>query len=640
MASLAFKVEVAFTTQPFAASPSWTDITTYVIADSIENAFGRSDEFPDVQPATLRLRLKNFDGRFTMGNTAGAYYPNVKIGRRVRVTTTYNAVAYVRFDGHVNQWPTQWLTPRATHAYADITATDRLKRYGQIGELRSILEEDTLLDGPTAYYPLTEPSDATSVGNISKTIQGAGVLTQTGSGGMIDFGAGAGPLPDELSAPLFNRSSGTNGQYIEASLPTPVTSTTGVTLECWFSILNNADAQYLAELTADKDATFGSEAFNIIHLTLAASGTVAARRYISTNVYSLTSAANYDDGRLHHLALTESISGTTVTARFYIDGVEDSNTTYTRDDVGSYTRIFMGYRPGNVGTFNLYAGTLAHVAAHPTALSAARVLSHYQAGFSGGAGERTDQRLGRIADWMAIPSADRTFDTGDSSVGAQATSGQQPLEAARQVVGVEGGVLFINPADGDLTFHNRSRRYNTSPAFTLDTAAQHVQATLGFGGDDFGMTNDMTVTRPAGSTARSVNTTSIDEYGLYRDAAELPMASDADAQALANWRVGAGGTPINRLPTVEVSLSRLDRQSVSLVASVMAATIGTKIRLANLPAVAPSATVDGFVEGWTEQFRPRDWRLVFNLSPAEGSQVWQLATSGFSELGTTTKLAR
>src|SRR5215207_7136762 len=102
-------VEVAFATDPMATTPTWIDITQYVRWDSIEITRGRTDELSDVQPATLTMALKNADGRFTMGLTTGAYYPNVKIGKRVRVSITRSAVTYVRFDGHVNDWPTEWV---------------------------------------------------------------------------------------------------------------------------------------------------------------------------------------------------------------------------------------------------------------------------------------------------------------------------------------------------------------------------------------------------------------------------------------------------------------------------------------------------------------------------------------------------
>jgi len=102
------KCEVALASDPFAASPSWTDITPYVMAP-LEITVGRTDEFGETQPGTLRGLLRNDDGRFTMGNAAGAYFPDVQVGKRIRVSVaagSANALAGDNsgFDLTVGTW--------------------------------------------------------------------------------------------------------------------------------------------------------------------------------------------------------------------------------------------------------------------------------------------------------------------------------------------------------------------------------------------------------------------------------------------------------------------------------------------------------------------------------------------------------
>ncbi len=643
VATLTFKYELALTTQPFDPSPSYTDITQYVLRDPApEISFGRPDQFSAVEPATLRLALNNRDGRFTQFLTTGAYYPNIKIGKRIRVTATYNSVVYRRYDGHVNEWPTAWLANRVLYATADITATDRLKRFGQIGELRSMLEEEILLDcdavgaGGSAYYPLSEESLASSAGSISPQTQSPLIIDQIGVGGSIEWGDGIGPGTDGLAAPMFVPASSANGQTLRGTLTTPVGGA-ALTLEAWvrpgIGILSRIIAAVLD----------GSG--NAVSLSINQFGEAEAAGHRSAGeTYAIAWATDINDGRTHHVAVTEAISGGTVTARLYVDGAERASTTFSSTALPTCRYIHIGGWKVNSSGYGVFAGTLSHVAAHTATLSAARILAHYQAGATGFAGERTDQRIARIADYMAIPSADRSFDTGDGTVGFQNLSGAQPLDGMRQVEQVEDGVLFINPADGDLTFHKRSRRYNTTTSFTLDATAKHIQHGIIFPGDDFGMINDYSVSRPGGALARAVNQASIDEYGLYRESAEFPAGDDTASYAAASWRVNTYGTPRTRLPSVEISLSRMDKISVSLVASIMAATIGTKIRISNLPTQAPATTVDGFIEGWTEVLDPTDWRIALNLSPADISGglapvglVWQLGVAGFSELGVTTR---
>jgi len=125
------KIEVAFNAgyATPAASRTWTDVTSYVKRDpGIGFTFGRQDERATADANRLTLTLNNSDGRFTPGNVSSPYYPNVKLGRPVRVTTTtpaaqdYNLLtaAQASFESGTGGWvaagtvlPT--LTQDATH---------------------------------------------------------------------------------------------------------------------------------------------------------------------------------------------------------------------------------------------------------------------------------------------------------------------------------------------------------------------------------------------------------------------------------------------------------------------------------------------------------------------------------------------
>src|SRR5215207_5968156 len=105
-------IEVAFATLPMSTSPIWTDITPYVfVHDSqLQIVRGRNDEFSRIQPGTLSLALDNSDGRFTRGNTSSPYFPNVRNGRRVRVSYMFGAVtnflqkAETDFEAGIGNW--------------------------------------------------------------------------------------------------------------------------------------------------------------------------------------------------------------------------------------------------------------------------------------------------------------------------------------------------------------------------------------------------------------------------------------------------------------------------------------------------------------------------------------------------------
>ncbi len=633
-------VQVAFGSQPMATSPVWTTLPgtgTGKVQAPLQITHGRADEFSDTQPGTLAGQLLNDDGRYTLGKTTGPYGTGVKIGRRGRVQLTYQGVVYDRFDGHANAWPTEWPVGGGQAAWSELSFTDRSKRLGTIGELRSMLEEEILRDAPAAYYPLSESDGATSAGSIVATPQAAAVDWPHGAGGgIINFGLGTGPGTDGLPAAVFDPVTETSGRFLRAN---PVVVDSGspgaLTLEVWFnteSVVVN-DARAMAALTTGP----GDDALIV---GLGIGGKVEAF-YIAdgTPVFGNLSPAAYNDGRTHHAAVTLSRAGSTVTVRLYVDGVQRQTGTFTRGLLGTFGQLDIGgFHVGGDTDWATFAGTLSHVAAYGTALSASRILTHYQAGATGLAGERTDQRIARVADWVGLPAGDRALDTGDKLMGPQSTAGKQPLEVMREAAQVEQGVLFVN-GSGKLTFHRLSRRYNrTTPDLTLDCAQEgHVQVPLPLPGDDFGLVNDMEVSRPGGATQRARNPASIDEYGLYRDSLEIPAASDNDAQAVGNWRVGNYGEPRARIPKLQVSLSKLHTVSggPALVQAILNLEISSLVRLVNLPTQAPGTSMDVFVEGWVETIDPAGgWAITLNCSPADHYTVAQLGLTATVTLPT------
>ena len=110
--------EIAFATDP-AASPTWVDVSAYCQAFSIRR--GRSDELSQYQAGTATVTLDNRDRRFDPTYTDGAYYPNVRPMRRLRISATWSAVTYRLFSGYVEGWPQSY---GVTDATTTVTASD------------------------------------------------------------------------------------------------------------------------------------------------------------------------------------------------------------------------------------------------------------------------------------------------------------------------------------------------------------------------------------------------------------------------------------------------------------------------------------------------------------------------------------
>ena len=108
MALPTIQVRVAFTSDPFDAAPSWTDIT-----HDVQNIYikrGRQTELNRMEAGTARIRLKNFQGNYWPKNTSGPYTPNVLPGKKVNIRAVYGVTTYDLYTGFAEGWPPKWLS--------------------------------------------------------------------------------------------------------------------------------------------------------------------------------------------------------------------------------------------------------------------------------------------------------------------------------------------------------------------------------------------------------------------------------------------------------------------------------------------------------------------------------------------------
>jgi hypothetical protein len=150
------------------------------------------------------------------------------------------------------------------------------------------------------------------------------------------------------------------------------------------------------------------------------------------------------------------------------------------------------------------------------------------------------------------------------------------------------------------------------------------------------MSNDVEASRPDGAKIRSVNQASIDEYGYYRDSLEILTTSDNEVQSRADWLVNRFGEPRVSIPNVRVNLLTA---AAALQSELLAADIGTRFTIDNLPSQAPDTTMDFFIEGISETITDESYFIEFNVSPAAYANVWRLDSASFSQLDSTTVLA-
>ena len=598
----AYKVEIAFNagvTTP-AASRTWTDVTQWAMFEpGIDIGHGRADWRGATDANTLRLTLNNSDGRFTAGLASSPYYPNVKLGRPIRVTATLGS-ASTRYVGFIDEWPVEWPATVGTFATATISATSRLAWLGNRVELLSIIEQEILLDDPVAYYTLGEAAGAVSASDTSGN--NAPALTQTGSGAAVVFGNATGPGTDGLTAAQFTADGN--------ALINPAAYTSAVadmTLDCFFS---------MTAVTASS----GSTVAFLDAGALALGAWTDGRVYAKVGASQINSAATYLDGSTHHLAIAYDNSTTNYTA--YLDGVSIGTATAPAgltNGLAPFMRSIGGSPDDNGRRANI-TGVIAHAASFNSRVSAARILAHANAGLTGFTGETPAARITRYASYAGIAAAEVSAETGMVPDLAHIdTTGKAAVDCMRIVEATEEGVLF-DGRDGLLTFHARNHRYSAASAFTLNVPTGQVDVGLSPRLDRSAMRNDVSAATSDGTvSARAVNQPSIDDYGPARESLDLATANAEEPFQHASWLVNSYGSPIPRVPQLGVKLANLPS---ALAQAVLAAGVGTRFTVTGMPSQAESSSQDYYIEGYSERMGPGYHDLSFNVSQAEPFDVW------------------
>lgn len=649
--SITYRIDVAFASTPLATTPVWTNVTSYW---RWEQGFswrrgGRPDEFSQPQPGTLTgLVLDNSSGAFTYGNAASPFYPNVVKDKQIRVTAIVSGVEYTRWSGHVDDWLQSYDNGTTSASLVTVSATSRMRLVSARGALRSFLAEEVLFDRPTLYLPLSDSSDATTADNIAPNPAGNGSIRNVGGSGAYSFGTGTGPPADGTSAVILTPLSSTNGYYLEAPLALSTTGVAyGVTAEAWINS-TTASTMVVDVLSGNKAGvlTLGIDASKHVVATADSGALTAAGATVAAN------------GATRHLAVTIAANGTNHVMRVYLDGAQVATSTVAN------TSLVLGadrVRVGGTGFAQLFTGTVSHVAVHATALSATRLAAHYAAGWTGFAGERSDQRVARIATYVGLSSSvpgNRTgvglfddpvfglfdstlifggadtslLETGSATIYGQNTGGQDGPTMLGAVADTENG-LVVMTRDGLLTMQSRSHRYNRPPAFSISAAL--IEPNLNWSVDPQYQANLFTATTEDGVNQTARNQASIDNYtGVpYSDSKQLLTRDALDAYSKASWMVNRYGTPVLRTPQISLDLGTLDD---TYATQIFPADLGDSFLLMDTASSwAPSMPAGFSIEDYSEQVMPGRHIITWVTSSAALSQVGVFDDTRYGQFDTT-----
>ncbi|WP_406730888.1 carbohydrate binding domain-containing protein [Streptomyces sp. NBC_01794] len=524
------------------------------------------------------------------------------------------AQAHARFCGMVNEWPVKW---EGLHSKVTITCTDLFKWLQIQPELQAMLIEEVLLDRPIAYYPLSEPAESTSAGDLAGTASvGSLSIVQAGSGGTLTFAAGVGPS-DGLGCPVFTPASSTAGKYLSADLGPNFTDANvsyRVGAEAWFST-STTDRVLMALTSSDGSSK------TIVSLE-SGTGKLQVQNQVEGSILASTvwATPNLADGAVHHFAYNEAPGDVA------IDG-----TTYTMSNF-SVDNLRILY-VGGFQNARLWNGSIAHVALYLPVSAVSAITPHYTTGTTEHVGEAANTRMSRIVSYLglSVTSQGSTFD----GMASQKDLGKAPLEHLREIERTESGKLLASRSLAALIFQSRDVRYNPTAAASI------AYADLDTGGvemadDDQQMINTVVASRPGGATQRVINQTARDTYGPYQRELELFKSTDLKVTDAANWIVSRHADPPPELRAVPVEASTL---GLTTYRALLNADVSTVLDITSMPDQAPASTQTVTIEGYTETITQEQHKFAFHTSRALTDAVWILDSATYSQLGITTKLA-
>ena len=528
------------------------------------------------------------------------------------------AMVRPRFYGTVNEWPVEW---EGLLSSVTISATDLFKRLNRLPALMSCLSEEIRVLAPAVYYPLTEPTESTSAGDLSGTTAGPLTIAQASVGGTLTFGTTPGPAAAADALPLLTPASSTAGKYLTADMGAAYQSATTSgwnMMECWFQTSTPGRVIF---------ALLGVAGTMRMVWALGAGGALQVETSVDGDIWQTVTVTtgNLADGKLHHLVYDEVLN------QVYVDGAAKTSS--------GFIQLMVTLRTLSVGAYanaRLWSGTIGHIALHatPSVSLGPTMATHYQAGIDAYAGEDADTRITRLARYGGVNSVTIHGSTHDPIAG-QGDAGSTVVARMREVETTESGRLYAERDYFGLAYQSRDLRYNpdaSSEVFAI--AYADLEPGVQLADDDQKLVNAVEASRPGGATQSITAASSILAYGRYEKPLTLLKTSDNSVTDAAYWIVSRYADPAPEIREVPI-----EAYTMPQYLDILDADISSYFTVYDLPSQAPTLEARVTVEGYTETIREQSHLIQYRTSASATDSVWILDDPVYSQLNYTTRLA-
>lgn len=617
----ALAVEVAFASNPNDVSPTWTDITPYV--QGFTSKRGRQTELDVFAPGTATIKLDNQDRRFDPSYAGSPYYPNVLIGKRLRISATYASTTYRIFDGYIDSWPQTWIARVA--ASVPVQATDAFKRFQQY-PLNGNYSAVILGNAPYAYWQFAN--------NLNDSSANANAGTWSGAGSAIYGGF--------ISAAL--NTSKYFGVDDFMTFATTGWSSAGFTLELWWYPSGWVGNDGVAHGVYQSHAPVWSNPANGIVIMKWTDNNIYFRivspAAVLQDLTYAVNATNMPSAVFQHWAFT---ADTTNGMSIYRNGVRVAGPSLA----GTLSMPGVAPPAPRIGrghdAFNPTPSYFAQFAIYGVGLTADQVYDRYKSTLCNMPSEATGVRVGRVLDILGWPSARRGIAGGIATLAA-AVVDEQMLPHLQKVNNSEVGRLFMG-GNGDVRFIGRDAAatspYTDSQATFGDDAAgaelPYNDLILSY--DDAQTWNEVRMQRVGGQLQVARDTT-IQTTDIVRTFSDTTLLHSSDSQTLssAQYRLQQYKQPRLRIEQLGIQAARLP---AALWPQALGREIGDRVTVIRRPqGITPAISEQCTIEGIEHDFDvTSNWLTTYSLSRADITAYWILGTVGRGELDTNTRLS-
>lgn len=502
----------------------------------------------------------------------------------------------VEFSGSVASWPVRW-DKTGSNCWAPIHASGVLRRLKQASEaLRSPIYRQLSGEDRIAYWPLEDASGATS---YASAVQGISPGRPSNFSPAQDDtlpGASTSPVATAATASIrFTTSARQTGTGAEALFFTKFPAATPSASV--FATLDAVGGVVQWELSAVDINRYRIRGYDI-----------GATAIVDQLVDWSATPLEWNDWIAWDLSV--SLSGGTITWDLTLHQVGAGNTfifttgTYASSTTPKiYGAALGGASVDQVAYAHLWLGetTLPFIAS-----GFYQVADGYQ-------GEAAADRIARLCGEEGVPAF---VQSGVSEpMGRQRASSLMDL--LQECADTDLGVLY--ESGNGIGYVPRGAMYSRSVDLALSVASRDIVDPVAPEDDDQRVTNDVTVTRVEGSSARVYDQTHITAEGRYQSSDSINPETDDVLPSHAGWRLYLGTRTEFRWPGLSINLA--DR--TSLIPSWRGRSALARITVDTGLSQVETADPDVFVNSYSAELWPSGWVISMDCGPAA---PWDIGT--------------